>query len=182
MKKAISLALCAALALSMTACSGDETEEADPDPAASQSISAEQETTSVTPEQDGTYADYQTLEEAQTAVGFTWAVPESIGDSTDREFRVADGSVLDILYLKDETRTACLRKALGTEDLSGDSTEYELMEEVSVGDCTVSMRGANGLYSLAVWNDDTYTYSVSLETGISQDELSQLVQSLQETI
>ena len=182
MKKAFALALCAALALSVTACSSDEPEESSSEPSTSQSTSVEQNSTSVTPEQDGSYVDYQTLEEAQSAVGFTWNVPYSIGDSTDREFRVADGSVLDILYKKDETRTACLRKAAGTEDLSADSAQYEQVEEAAVGNSTVSMRGSNDLYSLAIWTDDTYTYSVSLDTGISQDELSQLVQSLQETI
>ena len=175
MKKAFALALCAAMALSMTACSGDSSE-----PPASQSTVSQ--SSSGTPEQDGTYVDYQTLEEAQSAVGFDWTIPDSIGGSTDREFRVADGSVLDILYKKDETRTACLRKAMGTQDLSPASAQFERMEEVAVGDAVVSMKGANDLFSLAVWTDDTYTYSVSLETGLAQEELSQLVQSLQETV
>ena len=179
MKKSLAAALCAAMALSVTACSTDEPEDVPTEPSTSQSVSAEDH---VTAEPEGSYVDYQTLEDAEHAVGFSWTIPESIADSTDREFRVVDGSVLDILYEQGETRTACIRKAPGTEDLSGDPTDYAQMEEVSVGDVMVSMKGANGLFSLAVWNDDTYTYSVSLDTGVSQEELSQLVQSLQETV
>ena len=179
MKKAFAAALCAAMALSVTACSTDEPEDVPAEPSTSQSISAEDHTAA---EPEGPYVEYQTLEDAEHAVGFSWTIPETIADSTDREFRVVDGSVLDILYEQGETRTACIRKALGTENLSGDPTDFEQMEEVSVGDIMVSMKGANDLYSLAVWNDDTYTYSVSLDTGVSQEELSQLVQSLQETV
>ena len=179
MKKALAAALCAVMAFSLTACAGDEPEDASVPDSTSQSISAED---SITPEPQGSYVEYQTLEDAEHAVGFSWTIPETIGDSTDREFRVVDDTVLDILYEQGETRTACIRKAMGDRDLSGDNTAYEQMEEVSVGDSTVSMKGANDLFSLAIWFDDTYTYSISLDSGLPQEELSQLVQSLQETV
>ena len=64
-----------------------------------------------------------------------------------------------------------IRKALGTEDISGDYNEYAQIETVD----GVTLKGENDLFSLALWTDGTYTYSISVESTLSRIEMMALV-------
>ena len=61
--------------------------------------------------------------------------------------------------------SACFRQSLGEEDNSGDWNEYPAQEALSVSGCTVTLKGAPDSYTLAIWSDGTYSYSLSLSAG-----------------
>lgn len=61
--------------------------------------------------------------------------------------------------------SACFRQSLGEEDNSGDWNEYPAQEELSVSGCAVTLKGAPDSYTLAIWSDGTYSYSLSLSAG-----------------
>ena len=43
---------------------------------------------------------------------------------------------------------------------------------------TVTMKSADGLVKLAIWQDGGYTYAVSVETGLSADAMAELVSQI----
>lgn len=77
--------------------------------------------------------------------------------------------VAEIRYDGDE-QTAIFRKSIGTEDNSGDYNSYDAVEEISVGTISVTLKGTPDLYTLAVWFDGGYSYSLQLSKGISETE------------
>ena len=61
--------------------------------------------------------------------------------------------------------TACFRQSLGEEDNSGDWDEYPAKESFTVNGCAVTLKGEADSYTLAIWSDGTYSYSLSLSAG-----------------
>ncbi len=60
---------------------------------------------------------------------------------------------------------ACFRQSLGEEDNSGDWSEYPAKESFTVNGCAVTLKGEADSYTLAIWQDGTYSYSLSLSAG-----------------
>ena len=61
--------------------------------------------------------------------------------------------------------TACFRQSLVEEDISGDWNEYPAKESFTVNGCAVTLKGEADSYTLAIWQDGTYSYSLSLSAG-----------------
>ena len=60
---------------------------------------------------------------------------------------------------------ACFRQSLGEEDNSGDWNEYPAKESFTVNGCAVTLKGERDSYTLGIWSDGTYSYSLSLSAG-----------------
>ena len=52
---------------------------------------------------------------------------------------------------------------------------YAEQTELTSGDAAVTMKGADGLVQLAIWQADGYTYAVSVENGLTADAMAELV-------
>lgn len=78
-----------------------------------------------------------------------------------------------------EGKTACYRKAAGTEDCSGDYNVYTDVTEFEAGSITVTLKGDAGQYTLAIWTDGSYFYSLSLSDGLSLSDWQALMNSIQ---
>lgn len=114
---------------------------------------------------------YQTLEDAEKAVGFEieyTGIDEVINYST-----IGD-KILEISF-----KGGYLRKAKGTDDISGDYNEYATITKVEVDGKTVTLKGNDEkLLRLAVWTDDGYSYCLGIDEGASETELTNLVTSI----
>lgn len=126
------------------------------------------------------FVDCDTLGEAIEIAGFNLAIPNVIDKSTDRLYRVMalDDRMLEVIYLSGEDEVARIRKAPGTEDISGDYTTYAQMETASVSGAQVILKGDAGKVSLAIWTVEEYTYSVHVEDGISAADMTRLVSNI----
>ena len=78
-----------------------------------------------------------------------------------------------------EGKTACYRKAAGTEDCSGDYNVYTDVTEFEAGSITVTLKGDAGQYTLAIWTDGSYSYSLSLSDGLSLSDWQTIMNSMQ---
>lgn len=126
------------------------------------------------------YEDFDTLEEAEKAVGFDIAVPDSFGAFTELSFSTVSGKILEVQYCGEDGGCGLsIRKAKGGEDVSGDWNEYESVSEIQAGGRAVTIKGNGGKYYLAVWLDGGYSYSVSVTDGASEDELKAFVEDIQ---
>lgn len=176
MRRTIIFALSAALALSLAACgaapkeaAADGGESAAPDSAGVQIPNP--------------FTEYDSLEEAEAAAGFSMAVPETIDGFPERVFRVlgagGEDAMLEVICRAGETaeREIRIRKAPGTEDISGDYNQYSETGTVAVGDLDVAVKGDDGQARLAVWTADGYACSLAVYggAGISEDDMAALV-------
>lgn len=67
------------------------------------------------------------------------------------------------------SESLCYRKSQGTEDNSGDCNVYDREKTAKVGENPVTLKGTDEGFTLAVWTDGGYAYSISLTTPLSQD-------------
>ena len=88
------------------------------------------------------------------------------------------GDMAEITYIGADDE-AVFRKAEGTDDVSGDYNAYAEEISVAIGAYTVRLKGESGKYTLATWNDGTYSYSLQLTNGQSQDVWQAMIESME---
>ena len=85
---------------------------------------------------------------------------------TGREYTSYWGNLAEIQYFG-ENETLRYRKSQGTEDNSGDYNQYDQETALTLSGCSVTLKGSADGYTLAVWTDGTYAYSVSSSAPLS---------------
>ena len=84
-------------------------------------------------------------------------------------------NVAEIQYFG-STDTLRYRKSQGMEDNSGDYNVYALNTEAEVSGNTVTLKGEDGAYTLAIWTDGQYAYSISVTAPLSQETFLTLIE------
>jgi len=85
------------------------------------------------------------------------------------------GNLAEIQYFG-ETDTLRYRKSQGTDDNSGDYNVYVQSTETEISGNAVTLKGENGAYTLAVWTDGQYAYSISVTIPISREIFTALIE------
>lgn len=126
------------------------------------------------------FTDYATLEEAIQAVGFDISVPDSFGTYTERNIQTIDRNMIEITYYdKSGTEGLRIRKAPGSDDISGDFNTYDNSKSSDIGGRSVTMQGSGEKFFKAIWTEDGYAYSVSSGgNGLSQSELEEIIKNV----
>ncbi|MBO4338491.1 MAG: hypothetical protein J5877_01050 [Clostridia bacterium] len=113
---------------------------------------------------------YQTLEDAEKAVGFNI---EYKGIDRVINYSVISNEILEISF-----KGGYMRKAKGRTDISGDYNVYKEEITPEINGNTVTLRGVGKLYYLALWTDGDFTYCLGLENGASESEITNLVKGI----
>ena len=69
--------------------------------------------------------------------------------------------------------------SVGTEDHSGDWNEYPAQQTITAAGCTVTLKGETGSYTLAIWTDGNYSYSLSLSSGQPESVWQTIIEGVQ---
>lgn len=128
MKRCIALAMSAALALSITACGSSSK------PSASQSGSASDASTVLGEDVQipNPWKDFESLEEAVKAVGFDFVAPDALAGCDKIAYQAITNEgdqIIEVLYLNGEERQVSVRKAPGSENISGMYTQFDQVEQ-----------------------------------------------------
>lgn len=111
------------------------------------------------------FTEYQTLEEAEEEAKFTLNLPQSIEGYSAPVYRLnKEMGLLEVVFENGE-------ESITFYKASGDYNEYKQVKTVD----GVTLKGENGLFSLAVWSSDEYTYAVSVHEAISQADMLELI-------
>lgn len=127
------------------------------------------------------WIDLETVEEAEKIAGFSLEVPEIPEEYEKWAIRVLksdDQPVFEEIWRKKDEKEIRIRKAPGTEDISGDYIVYAQENTVTVDDSEVTMKGAEDKIQLATWTNGGYTYSIYVEVGISAEEMTEFVENV----
>ena len=142
------------------------------------------ETANVTQEQDlgvpNPYEIVETLDEASKIAGFTLSVPTSYDDYKKQVIQAIEDDMIEVIYFNDTDNEGLrIRKAKGTDDISGDYNEYKDVETVKVGDFEITEKGSEGSISVATWNDGTYSYAIDVaEASLTKDAIANLISNI----
>lgn len=112
-------------------------------------------------------------------LSFVWEAVKSLPVTPEQTEYISYWHELAEIDYTGEGKTACYRKAAGTEDCSGDYNVYTDVTEFEESGMTVMLKGDAGQYTLAIWTDGSYSYSLSLSDGLSLSDWQALMNSIQ---
>ena len=122
-------------------------------------------------------SEVASLEELEAAVGFAIEeLRELPFESYDTYFKVYQDSVAEITYRNDAQavilRISPINPSNGTPDAadhSGDYTAYPNIQEMKLNGRTITMKGNESGFFLALWNDESYAYSVRVRDALKEE-------------
>jgi hypothetical protein len=125
------------------------------------------------------YTVCETMQEAEALAGFALECPEEYQELRLSEIAVYQNSLIDAAYCdaSDEVRMH-IRKAEGSDDISGDYNTWETETKIQAAGKTVTLKGDEGLYRLLIWTENGYSYAVSLSEGILPEEAAALAEAV----
>ena len=149
---------------------------------------AKQETaeiTNVAQEQDygvpNPYEIVDTLDEASKIAGFNLSVPATYGDYKKQVIQAIEDDMIEVIYFEEESENEGLRirKAKGTDDISGDYNEYKNVETVKVGDYDVTEKSDGGNILVVTWTDGTFSYAIDTDRAeLSKEDVTNLISNI----
>ena len=178
MKKMMTLTICAVVALSITACASSGAAAKTP---ITETTAITKSTTPMNTSPDtmiaNPFVDCQTMEAAAEVAGFEFRTPEQVEGISEKKIQAVDQEMIQVIYSADENQIL-IRKAPGTRNISGDYNNYQKEETITVDERQVTLKGNDGVISLATWSANDYSYSIYVSAGMAQDSIVSLVQAI----
>ena len=143
-----------------------------------EAIQATETTQGQSTEVPNPFIEAKNLEEASKIAGFTLSVPANYEDYKKQTIQAIENDMIEVIYLEEESGYEGLRirKAKGTDDISGDYNEYKDVETVKVGDVEVTEKGSDGDIAVVIWNDGTYSYAIDAgEAKLNSEAIANLI-------
>ena len=182
MKKILAVLLCAMCVFSLAACVSKAPVEQTETGGSAEMLDGPGEIVEGSGELVGIanpFVDYDTLEEACSVAGFDFSVPDTIEGYPTRHIQVMDGKMIQVVYINEKGDMIFLRKAAGSEDISGDYTIYATTKTVTFANgAEAEARGDDELFSAAVWTAGDYTYAVDLDQPMDEAALVALLNTI----
>ncbi len=117
------------------------------------------------------------LDELAAKVNFTVTELKELPFTSEQVSYLSFWNTLAEIDYEGSDNSITFRTSREKEDNSGDYNVYESIETVEINGITVTLKGNNQTYSLAIWQNGEYSYSISLENGISKEDLTTLLKA-----
>lgn len=178
MRKIVTIA-CTALVLSLVACSNKGTPEDNNTKKVEQNQSMNEIKEEDSIQIPSPFVECETMEEAKKLVEFELIVPDNILDGYKQsKIYVIENEMVEVILEKDENEIL-LRKAKGSNDISGDYNVYNENNTITVGDLQVSTRGNDGKINVATWSNKEFSYSISFnEDGVDDTIIRNMISNI----
>lgn len=125
------------------------------------------------------FTDCAGLCEAEKIADFKACIPDVIEGYTQETIEAVEKEMIQVIFRKEtSSEELFIRKALGSEDVSGDYNSYPERNRVSVDGLKVTTKGEKGKVYVAVWENNGYTYAITANTGISKENVIELIKNI----
>lgn len=121
------------------------------------------------------------MDEAYKIAGFNLSVPTTYEDYKKQVIQAIENDMIEVIYIEEESGYEGLRirKAKGTDDISGDYNEYKNVETVKVGEYDVTEKGDEGNIFIVTWTDGTYSYAIDTDRAeLSKEDVANLISNI----
>lgn len=88
------------------------------------------------------------------------------------------GQMAETAYYGQE-QSLVLRAMAGTDDPSGDYTSYTDISTLEIQGRSVTLKGEDGLYTLALWQDESCSYSLRSTPARSAEDWTQILEAVE---
>lgn len=128
------------------------------------------------------WSDWDTMEEAEAAIGFSFDLSEVIDNSYHAvRFRTLNKDLMEVVY-RDEDYEVCVRKQKGErQDISGDYNQYETRTETNQNEATItSYSNANNPAVKLLISYKGYSWSLVASNGFREGSCEDFVREILE--
>lgn len=122
------------------------------------------------------------MQQATELTGFTMRIPEGKTPYTEKTISVIGEDMIEVAYSKEEPFAVeySIRKARAEGDISGDYTEYTESKEVNFEGRKLNLKGKDGTYFLALWEENGFSYAVKAqEKPMMEEEILEIVKAVE---
>lgn len=119
------------------------------------------------------YQEVKTIDEAEALVGFDFNLPNL---DYETKYNVISNQIIEVDYQNKFDTNIILRKAYGNDDISGDYSTYENIEEINIDNIDITFKNSNELI-LITFTKDNYSYSI-YANNLSKDESLELTKKI----
>ena len=126
--------------------------------------------------------EVESMQQATELTGFTMRIPEGKAPYIEKTISVIGEDMIEVAYSKEEPSAVgySIRKARAEGDISGDYTEYTESKEVDFEGRKVTLKGEAGRYSLALWEENGFSYAVKAqEKPMTEEEILEIVKAVE---
>ena len=128
------------------------------------------------------WQECSSMAQAESLAGFSFAISDSaLPEGYDAEaayIQVIAGSMIEVDYTGERGGSVCLRKAVGTDDVSGDYNSYDLTQTSRIAGQDVTLRGVENSWYVATWARDGYSFAVVSTSALTTSQVEALVAGL----
>lgn len=114
------------------------------------------------------WKSYDTLDDAQTASGLVFPLPEEIDGYTAEVYRVMNGSLLEVQFRSGESEMTVRMQAGENEDISGVYEDFTDVETTQQNGAAVTRKQAADCLVYLI-SKDGYSYCVYISGSVSED-------------
>lgn len=111
---------------------------------------------------------YDTLAEALAVLDFKPTLPKAPEGYTQGEVCVIGGTLLEVRY-HNADKTFTFRAAKGTDDVSGDFSQWDNVITQPEGKVSYTLKGNGDTIFLVLWNDGAVSYALSFAPGVDTE-------------
>jgi len=122
------------------------------------------------------FVDCESASEAAQLAGFEVTFPESVPGCSERLYQAVEGEMVQCIYSSGDTEVL-IRKGMGTDDISGDYTDYGEVNTVDVAGTEVTEKGEDGLVFAATWVRDGFAFAIDANEGLDAETIGHLAQA-----
>lgn len=115
--------------------------------------------------------------EMSKILGFTVPDPVMPFDVKDKTYLVNWGELGEIDY-EGENQSAYFRISKEEGDNSGDYNEYENVTTEKIDSITITLKGNQDKWNLAIWQDGEYSCSLGFSEGIAKDQILEVINGI----
>ncbi len=123
--------------------------------------------------------EFSTAKELSETVGFEMTDLRDLPITALQTTYLSFGQELAQIEYTDGNQTITFRKSSGSEDNSDDYTAYSITEIQKINSDTVILKGERGLYHLALWEKNGFSYSLHCKNSITSDEMQNLIAKIE---
>ena len=122
--------------------------------------------------------EYNSKDELSLSVGFDVKDIENIPFDVQEIQYISYWKELAQVIYSGKDNSIMFRMKLENENISGDYNKYEEKKTYIVGFSSITLKGSNGLYNVAIWKDDSFSYSLYLDMAISENNIISIIKSI----
>lgn len=125
------------------------------------------------------WRDFETLDEVIDSCGYGIEAPMEINGIEFTHYMVLEGDKMIMICYSDGEYPYNIRKARGSDDISGNYSSYENTWFVEEDGMSIELQGDDGLVALAKWQKDDFTYCFNCDAiQMNQEDVLQLIKEV----